>query len=115
MQSFCQLPDLCSQRRVGQRVRRQHAHQLWRVWQVLEELATAHPIAALLQERRTLAKLLRDFLNTFSHRARRASIGSPGAVGRRSNSHFDQMPGPPPHRTFWIRDALSRHQGCTRS
>lgn len=49
-------------------------------WQVLEELASAHPVARLLQERRTLAKVLADFVNTFSHRARRASFGSPGVV-----------------------------------
>ncbi|EIE23289.1 hypothetical protein COCSUDRAFT_42188 [Coccomyxa subellipsoidea C-169] len=47
---------------------------------VLEELATAHPVARLLQERRTLAKVLADFVNTFAHRARRASLGSPGVV-----------------------------------
>ena len=48
--------------------------------QVLEELAGAHPVARLLQERRTLAKVLADFVNTFAHRARRASFGSPGVV-----------------------------------
>ena len=48
--------------------------------QVLEELAAAHPVARLLQERRTLAKVLADFVNTFAHRARRASFGSPGVV-----------------------------------
>ncbi|CAL8465203.1 g4738 [Coccomyxa elongata] len=49
--------------------------------EVLEELASAHPVARLLQERRTLAKVLADFVNTFSHRARRASFGSPGVNG----------------------------------
>ena len=47
---------------------------------MLEELAAAHPVARLLQERRTLAKVLADFVNTFAHRARRASFGSPGMV-----------------------------------
>jgi hypothetical protein len=50
--------------------------------QVLEELALLHPLPRLLQEWRMLKKLLHDFLNTFQHRARRASFGSPGTMVR---------------------------------
>ena len=50
--------------------------------QVLEELAALHAVPRLLQEHRTLSKLLSDFVKSFAKKARRASIGSPGVVRR---------------------------------
>ena len=48
--------------------------------QVLEELAALHPFPRLLQEHRTLSKLLSDFVSSFEKKARRASVASPGVV-----------------------------------
>ena len=48
--------------------------------QVLEELAALHEVPRLLQEHRTLTKLLGDFVSSLSKKARRASIASPGEV-----------------------------------
>lgn len=59
--------------------------------QVLEELVQYHPLPALLQEWRTLSKVLKDFLNTFQHRARRASFGSPGTMAR-PFTDYQRMP-----------------------
>lgn len=48
--------------------------------QVLEELVHLHPVPRLMQEFRTLTKILGDFLHIFDRRARRASFGTPGTV-----------------------------------
>jgi DNA polymerase I-like protein with 3'-5' exonuclease and polymerase domains len=48
--------------------------------EVLEELAW-HPVPRLLQEHRTLRKLLADFIDNLHANARRASFGTPGQVG----------------------------------
>lgn len=39
-----------------------------------------HPVPRLMQEFRTLTKILGDFVHTFDRRARRASSGTPGTV-----------------------------------
>ena len=46
---------------------------------MLEEIE--HPIARLLQEHRSLTKLISDFLENLHSTARRASFGTPGLVG----------------------------------
>lgn len=48
---------------------------------MLEELAHLHAVPRLMQEYRTLTKVLGDFVCTFAKRARRSSFGSPGTVG----------------------------------